>query len=109
MERGKAGSQSTDSVLVQAACAATFALGFTPELDAPSSTDSNIAISLGIPAVTLGGGGDFGGVHTLNEYFDSKDSYFGIQKILLTVLGLVGLQGYIHPLLHSDIKKGNHL
>ena len=104
-----AGSQSTDSVLVQAACAAANALGFTPELDAPSSTDSNIAISLGIPAVTLGGGGDFGGVHTLNEYFDSKDAYFGIQKILLTVLGLVGLHGYINPLLHSVIKKGNHL
>lgn len=94
-----AGSQSTESLIVQTSLAADVALGFKPELCEPSSTDSNVPISLGIPAVTLGGGGDFGGVHTLEEYFDPKDAYFGPQKILLTALGLVGIDEENEPML----------
>lgn len=94
-----AGSQAPDAVIVQTALAATKALGFEPILDNPSSTDSNVPISLGIPAVTLGGGGDFGGVHTLNEFFDPKEAYYGVQKIFLTVLGLAGVQEVSEPLL----------
>lgn len=94
-----AGSQSPDAIIVQAAAAAASTLGFEPDSNPASSTDSNIPISLGIPAVTLGGGGDFGGIHTLNEYFDPKDAYYGVQNLLLTVLGLVGLEGVSEPLL----------
>lgn len=94
-----AGTQSPDSVIVQTALSATKALGFNPILDQPSSTDSNVPISLGIPAVTLGGGGEFGGVHTLNEFFDPKDAYYGAQKIFLTILGLAGIQEVSEPLL----------
>jgi len=86
-----AGTQASDAVIVQTALATTKALGFEPILDHPSSTDSNVPISLGIPAVTLGGGGEFGGVHTLNEFFDPKDAYYGAQKIFLTILGLAGI------------------
>ncbi|HWL23288.1 MAG TPA: M20/M25/M40 family metallo-hydrolase [Ureibacillus sp.] len=94
-----AGSQSPDSIIVQAATAASSTLGFDPNLTPASSTDSNIPISLGIPAVTLGGGGDSGGYHTLNEYFDPKDAYYGVQNLLLTVLGLVGVEGVSEALL----------
>ncbi|QOR66970.1 M20/M25/M40 family metallo-hydrolase [Cytobacillus suaedae] len=96
-----AGSQSAESVIVQTSLAADVALGFKPELCEASSTDSNVPISLGIPAVTLGGGGDFGGVHTLEEYFDPKDAFFGPQKILLTALGLVGIEDETEPLLNA--------
>jgi tripeptide aminopeptidase len=94
-----AGSQRSDAPIVQAALAATKAIGFQPELGGPSSTDSNVPISLGIPAVTLGGGGAFGGAHTLEEYFDPKDSFYGVQKIYLTMLGLSGVENISEPLL----------
>ncbi|MFB5674370.1 M20/M25/M40 family metallo-hydrolase [Paenibacillus terreus] len=94
-----AGLQDPHALIVQASAAATAAIGFEPVLDEASSTDSNIPIYLGIPAVTLGGGGDYGGVHTLDEYFDPQDSYLGAQKVFLTVLGLVGLEGVSEPLL----------
>jgi tripeptide aminopeptidase len=100
-----AGSQSAERLIVQASMAADVALGFKPELCEPSSTDSNVPISLGVPAVTLGGGGKFGGVHTLDEYFDPQDAYFGPQKILLTVLGLVGVEGKTEPLLANNVKE----
>lgn len=94
-----AGSQSVESMAVQAALAATKSLGFEPILAPAGSTDSNVPINLGIPAVTLGGGGETGGTHTLDEWFDPKDSYYGVQKILLTILGLVGVAGASKPLL----------
>lgn len=94
-----AGSQSPDSEIVQSAAAAGLAMGFRPILEGASSTDSNIPIHLGIPAVTLGGGGDFGGAHTLNEYYDPTDAHLGVQKILLTILGLTGLTAATKPLL----------
>ncbi|RXI96183.1 M20/M25/M40 family metallo-hydrolase [Anaerobacillus alkaliphilus] len=99
-----AGSQADDATIVQAAAASSKFLGFEPILEPPSSTDSNVPISLGIPAVTLGGGGDFGGIHTLKEYFDPKDAYYGPQQILLTVLGLAGIDQLTEPLLVSQRK-----
>jgi tripeptide aminopeptidase len=96
-----AGSQAEEAVIVQSALAAARVLGFEPKLNQPSSTDSNVPISLGIPAVTLGGGGAFGGCHTLQEYFDPKDAHFGVQKILLTILGLVGVNSVTVPLLRK--------
>jgi tripeptide aminopeptidase len=98
-----AGSQEKNSVIVHTAVAATEVLGFEPTLNGPSSTDSNVPISLGIPAVTLGGGGAFGGIHTLGEWFDPTDSHYGIQQVFLTVLGLVGVEGGTNPLLSRNI------
>jgi len=98
-----AGSQSPDSEIVQTAAAAGLVMGFRPILEGASSTDSNIPIHLGIPAVTLGGGGDFGGAHTLNEYYDPTDAHLGVQKILLTMLGLAGLQDTTEPLLPKRV------
>ena len=94
-----AGSQPEDSVIVQAALASAEALGFEAILDEPSSTDSNVPISLGIPAVTLGGGGEFGGCHTLEEFYDPTDAFYGVQKIFLTMLGLAGVENVSESLL----------
>lgn len=100
-----AGSQNPESIIIQASVAATSAIGFEPILSEAGSTDSNVPINLGIPAVTLGGGGDSGGYHTLKEYYDPTDAFYGVQKIFLTILGLVGLENVTPPLL-SKIKSG---
>jgi tripeptide aminopeptidase len=94
-----AGRQSPDSLIVQAAWAATEAIGQKPLLGEPNSTDSNLPISLGIPALTLGGGGKEENNHSLNESFDPIDAYLGPQRIFLTILGLVGVYGVSEPLL----------
>ncbi|MCM3709098.1 M20/M25/M40 family metallo-hydrolase [Sporosarcina luteola] len=104
-----AGSQSHEADIVQTSMAAASELGFEPVLEDASSTDSNVPINLGIPAVTLGGGGDAGGFHTLNEYFNPTDAHIGAQKILLTVVGLLGCGETIEPLLakrQAEIAKG---
>lgn len=83
------GETPVDATLVRIAEEATRAFGFRPRLDR-SSTDSNIAISLGIPAVTLGTGGASGNSHTLDEWFDPRGRETGLKRALLVMLGLVG-------------------
>jgi len=94
-----AGYQPPDAVLVQAAWASTEAVGQKPKLGEPGSTDSNLPISMGIPAITVGGGGKDGGTHSPGEWFDPTDAYLGPQRIFLTIIGLVGLEGVSTPLL----------
>ena len=94
-----AGTQKPDSIIVQASVAATSVIGFEQILSEAGSTDSNIPINLGTPAITLGGGGDSGGHHTLKEYYDPTDAFYGVQQIFLTILGLVGLKEVTLPLL----------
>ncbi|PYZ98242.1 peptidase M20 [Alteribacter lacisalsi] len=86
-----AGSQPPDSPVVKAAAAAALSLNLHPALSGPISTDSNVPISLGIPSLTLGGGGDFGGAHTLQENFDPENAHLGPQHLLLTIAALAGL------------------
>lgn len=57
----------------------------TPEL-AVSSTDSNIPMALGIPAVTIGAGGEAGLAHTLDEWCHNEGGPEGVLRALLTVL-----------------------
>lgn len=94
-----AGSQPADALNVQAAWASAEAIGSQPYLRGPSSTDSNLPISLGIPSLTLGGGGTSGGSHSLDEWFDPTDAYLGPQYVFMTILGLVGLENVSEPLL----------
>ncbi|HEY0035123.1 MAG TPA: M20/M25/M40 family metallo-hydrolase [Longimicrobium sp.] len=86
-----AGSQPADAAIVRAANAAGRSLGFDVPAIA-SSTDANIPISLGIPAVTIDGGGKGGGAHSLSEWFDTADSHLGTQWALLFVLTLTGVR-----------------
>jgi tripeptide aminopeptidase len=94
-----AGSQPPDAVIVQAAWASAEAMGQKPKLAEAGSTDSNLPISLGIPAITVGGGGKDGRTHSPAEWFDPADAYLGPQRIFLTIIGLVGLEGVSPPLL----------
>jgi acetylornithine deacetylase/succinyl-diaminopimelate desuccinylase-like protein len=84
------GVTPADSPLVELAIEATKVLGFEPRLD-QSSTDSNLPISLGIPAITLGAGGASGFSHTLDEWYDPRDRDKGLKRGLLVILGMVGI------------------
>jgi tripeptide aminopeptidase len=86
------GETPADSPLVELAIEATKVLGIEPRLD-QSSTDSNLPISLGIPAITLGAGGTSGASHTLAEWFDPADRDLGLKRALLVVLGVVSVAG----------------
>jgi tripeptide aminopeptidase len=55
------------------------------------STDANIPLSLGIPAISIGCGGTAGGAHTVEEWYDPTDRAMGLQRVLLTVVGAAGL------------------
>ncbi len=79
------GQTAADNPLVRAALWASKATGHSPSLGY-SSTDSNLPISLGIPAVTLGGGGRGNNAHSLDEWFEPDDAFKGPQMVLLTVL-----------------------
>jgi acetylornithine deacetylase/succinyl-diaminopimelate desuccinylase-like protein len=74
-----------DSPLVALAEAATRAVGYQPRLDC-SSTDSNLAISRGVPAVTLGAGGTSGNSHTTEEWYDPRNRHHGLQRALLLAI-----------------------
>ena len=84
------GETRADSAIVEVALEATRALGVAPRLD-QSSTDSNLPISLGIPAITLGAGGSSGSSHTLDEWYDPRERDLGLKRGLLVTLGIVGL------------------
>jgi acetylornithine deacetylase/succinyl-diaminopimelate desuccinylase-like protein len=85
------GVTPAESALVQAAIGATRFVGKVPAL-ATSSTDANVPMSLGIPAIALGAGGRGGGIHTLDEWFDNVDGARGIERALLTLLAISGIQ-----------------
>ncbi|SEM04349.1 Acetylornithine deacetylase/Succinyl-diaminopimelate desuccinylase [Maribacter orientalis] len=84
------GELSIDTPLVQRAISATTLFGATPSLTR-GSTNSNIPISLGIPAITIGRGGIGGGAHSLNEWWLNKN---GAEAIKLALLLTVSEAGY---------------
>jgi tripeptide aminopeptidase len=51
-----------------------------------ASTDANIPLSLGVPALSLGAGGDGGGIHTRAEWYDARGRELGLRRILLLLL-----------------------
>jgi di/tripeptidase len=70
---------------------ATRLIGRNPEL-AIASTDANIPISLGIPAVAIGAGGRGGDAHTPGEWFDNTDGSLGLSRALGVVVEAAGLR-----------------
>jgi len=85
-----AGATATDSPLVEAALTATRILEVEPDLVA-SSTDANLPMSLGVPAITLGAGGEAGGAHTLEEWYRNTKGPEGICRALYTTLLMAGV------------------
>jgi acetylornithine deacetylase/succinyl-diaminopimelate desuccinylase-like protein len=76
--------------IIQTAQAAARALGFEAPGSA-SSTDANWPMSLGIQAITIDGGGQGRGAHSLGEsYDDGERGWLGPQWALLTVVMLSG-------------------
>ena len=53
-----------------------------------SSTDANIPLSLGIDAISIGAGGNGGGAHSLQEWYDPTGREMGLKRALLTLLGI---------------------
>ncbi len=82
-----AGRTADTSPLVQAAVSVNRALGLPAHLGT-SSTDANTPMSLGIPAITIGGGGRGEGAHSLEEAFDTAGSAVGTQRAVLLTLAL---------------------
>lgn len=77
--------------LIQRSMAAATYFGVSPKVSR-GSTNSNIPISKGIPAVTIGRGGKAGNAHALNEWwYDDKESYKAIQLALLTLIAEAGI------------------
>jgi acetylornithine deacetylase/succinyl-diaminopimelate desuccinylase-like protein len=84
------GETPRDSLLVRTAIEASRALGVAPILNR-ASTDSNIPISLGIPAITIGAGGVSSDSHRLSEWYDPAGREIGYKRALLLALGMVGI------------------
>lgn len=106
-QKGKrpAGTQDKSCQIVQAANAANQALGMETLYIGAASTDANIPISLGIPAITVGWGGKGGGEHTIHEWYEHTESWKGPQRDLLLLLALSGYEEYKkHQLPHIKVK-----
>lgn len=53
------------------------------------STDANIPLSLGVPAISMGAGGEGGSAHTLAEWYSAKDREIGLRRVLLLTLAML--------------------
>jgi acetylornithine deacetylase/succinyl-diaminopimelate desuccinylase-like protein len=82
-----AGLTPPDAPIVRTAVGVNRALGLPVALG-EGSTDANIPISLGIPAITVGGGGEGRGAHSLAEAFDTTGSWKGTARVTALVFAL---------------------
>ncbi len=83
------GVAPAESLVVRAALVATECLGRRPEC-AIASTDANIPLSLGIPAITIGGGGRGGDTHTPHEWFENREGALGLARALTVIAAVAG-------------------
>ncbi len=84
--RRAAGGQPDTLWLARAAQGAAQSLGFSAPAGAAGSTDANVPIGLGIPAIAIDGGGRGEGAHSLGEWYEDGDrGYLGPQWALLIV------------------------
>ena len=87
-----AGHTPAGAEIVQLATAAVAAHGYAPKHEY-SSTDANIPMSLGIPAIKIGSGGRGGRAHSLEEWIDVEkgESLRGMSASLAAILAVAGL------------------
>jgi tripeptide aminopeptidase len=81
------GSTPRAHPLVQAAVAATQTLGKSYEL-ACASTDANVPIARGVPAIALGAGGAAGDTHLTTEWYDNNEGALGLVRALLVIAAM---------------------
>jgi acetylornithine deacetylase/succinyl-diaminopimelate desuccinylase-like protein len=91
-----AGYLAEDSVLYQLLCVVDRHLNIRTE-PRTASTDANIPLSLGVPALSMGAGGTGGGIHTLGEWYDAKDRTLGLRRVLLLMLALASKEPETYP------------
>jgi tripeptide aminopeptidase len=85
------GDVPADDPLVLTAVEATRLIGREADL-ATASTDANVPISLGIPAIALGAGGRGGDAHAISEWYDNTDGPLGLARALTIVVAAAGLE-----------------
>jgi tripeptide aminopeptidase len=78
----------SDSPLLDALRAVDRHLGLRTDLRL-GSTDANIPLSLGVPSLSIGAGGDGGGAHTQAEWYSAKDREVGLRRVLLLTLTMI--------------------
>lgn len=83
-----AGHLSADSPLRDTLEAVDRHLGLRADLRL-GSTDANLPLSLGVPAVSLGAGGEGGGAHTLGEWYSAQGREMGLRRVLLLTLAML--------------------
>jgi tripeptide aminopeptidase len=84
------GELAADSSLLASLRAADDYLGNESRIER-SSTDANIPLSLGIEAIAIGAGGNGGGAHSLQEWYEPAGREMGLQRAMLTLLGVSGV------------------
>ena len=84
------GELGQNSELLAALTAADEVVGNKSRIER-SSTDANIPLSMGIEAIAIGAGGNGGGAHSLQEWYDPSGREVGLKRILLTLLGVSGV------------------
>jgi len=97
-----AGKLPPDAPILETLRAVDRHLGLQTQLRI-ASTDANIPLSMGIPALSLGAGGDGGGIHTRNEWFDATNRELALKRLLLLLLALAeDVQNKANPALPQD-------
>ena len=84
------GTVDASTALVQRALAVTRHLGLSPRFGA-GSTDANVPIARGVPAVTIGRGGTGGGAHSLDEWWAPSLPNVAVQRALLLLVTAAGV------------------
>jgi acetylornithine deacetylase/succinyl-diaminopimelate desuccinylase-like protein len=84
------GELPSDSPLLSALRAADDYVGNQSRIER-SSTDANIPLSIGIEAIAIGAGGNGGGAHSLQEWYEPEGRELGLKRVLLTLLGTSGV------------------
>ena len=83
-----AGHLAADSPLSQTLHAVDRHLGLRPDLRL-GSTDANLPLSLGVPSISMGAGGEGGGAHTLAEWYSAHGREIGLRRVLLLTLAML--------------------
>jgi tripeptide aminopeptidase len=85
------GETPADHPLVQSALQATRLVGRWPDL-VTASTDANVPISRGIPAIAIGAGGRGGDAHTTHEWYENTDGSVGVARALTILVAAAGMR-----------------
>jgi hypothetical protein len=77
-----------DSALLAVLRAVDRHLGLRTDLRL-GSTDANLPLALGVPALSMGAGGEGGDAHTLREWYSSKNRELALKRVLLLTLAML--------------------